>query len=117
MELLGSCETVNLDSADTDCTVTLRASQSVEEGTEKEKSQSTTNTQSKTETQTNEKGTTNELSIGYEIGGGIDIELFEIKLFEMNAALNFGFRREVNFMLILFFNNRIFSLLITYLRI
>jgi hypothetical protein len=86
--------------------VTLRASQSVEEGTEKEKSQSTTNTQSKTNTETNEMGTTDEVSIGYEIGGGIDVELFKIKLFEINAGWNFGFKKEVNFMFILFFKQK-----------
>jgi hypothetical protein len=88
MEHIGSCDTKYLNSADMDCQVTLSASQSVEEGTEKEKSQSKTNTQSNTNTQTNEKGTTNEISIAYEFKGGFPGII--------NAGWDLGYKHTVN---------------------
>jgi hypothetical protein len=95
MEPIGNCEPRNLNSADMDCTVTLSASQSVEEGTDRQTSQSTTNTESKTITDGTEDNTQHELNVGIENEACLKGQVPGFTEIQAKMTIKYAYRRQV----------------------
>jgi hypothetical protein len=94
MEFIGSCEPTYLDSADMECTATLSASKTVEQGTDRQTSRSSTDTQSHTNTNGGEDSTQNEFNVGAEVTGHAKVG-FGVAEAGISVTLKGGYRRQV----------------------
>jgi hypothetical protein len=92
MESIGTCETCYLPSADHDCSVTLHASQSFEEGTDKQISKSKTDTKGTTTIDGGEKNDQDEFEIG--VKGSVQIPILGTGHFGLEV--NSRYRHQVS---------------------